>query len=152
VRTEGVPARVGDLSDDERAFLAGLGVAADVDPPASGDAWQALIFTTARDRGVPPGRAFAALYAAFLDRANGPRAGWLLAGLDPRFVLDRLRDAGRLRAPDPAPGAPDPVADRTPDPAPGAPDPVTDGTPDPGGASPGLAGAPGATPSAGDAS
>jgi hypothetical protein len=134
-----VPARVGDLSDDERAFLAGLGVAADVDPPASGDAWQALIFTTARDRGLPPGRAFAALYAAFLDRANGPRAGWLLAGLDPRFVLGRLRDAGRLRDVDPG-GAPDL--------APGAPGPGAA----PGAAGPGAAPGAGAAASAGDAS
>ena len=33
------------------------------------------------------GRAFAALYAAFLGRTNGPRAGWLLASLDPAFVV-----------------------------------------------------------------
>ena len=32
-----------------------------------------------RARGLPAGRAFAALYLAFLGRPNGPRAGWLLA-------------------------------------------------------------------------
>jgi lysyl-tRNA synthetase class I len=37
--------------------------------------------------------AFSTLYAAFLGRSNGPRAGWLLASLDPRFVIQRLRDA-----------------------------------------------------------
>ena len=38
------------------------------------------------------------VYAAFLGRANGPRAGWLLASLD-RGVrrLGRLRDARRVR-------------------------------------------------------
>jgi lysyl-tRNA synthetase class 1 len=99
VRTDVVPARVGGLADGQRAFLASLGVAAEVDPPMSGDTWQGLIFATARDAGLPPRDAFAALYAAFLDRANGPRAGWLLAGLDARFVLGRLRDAGRVVAP-----------------------------------------------------
>ena len=94
VRADGVPDQVGALSDQERAFLAALEVTAEVDPPSSGDAWQGLIFAVARDRGLPAGRAFAALYAAFLGRANGPRAGWLLAGLDRRFVLGRLRDAG----------------------------------------------------------
>ena len=48
----------------------------------------------ALELGLPNGRAFAALYAAFLGRTNGPRAGWLLASLDPAFVLDRLRAAG----------------------------------------------------------
>jgi lysyl-tRNA synthetase class I len=33
------------------------------------------------------------LYAAFLGRTNGPRAGWLLASLEPVFVLERLRAA-----------------------------------------------------------
>ena len=36
---------------------------------------------------------FGALYVAFLDRINGPRAGWLLSSLDPAFVIHRLREA-----------------------------------------------------------
>jgi lysyl-tRNA synthetase class 1 len=59
----------------------------------SGEAWQDRIFSVAGEQGLPNGRAFAALYAAFLGRANGPRAGWLLASLDRDFVLDRLRAA-----------------------------------------------------------
>ncbi len=31
--------------------------------------------------------------SSFLGRTNGPRAGWLLASLDPTFVLGRLREA-----------------------------------------------------------
>ena len=65
--------------------------------PSGGDAWQSAIFATAAGLGLPPGRAFAALYLAFLGRPNGPRAGWLLAGLDREFVLTRLR-GGRERA------------------------------------------------------
>ena len=42
--------------------------------------------------GCPPGRAFGALYLAFLGRPNGPRAGWLLASLD-----RGLRRSRRLR-------------------------------------------------------
>jgi lysyl-tRNA synthetase class I len=45
------------------------------------------------DHDLPNGKAFAALYAAFLGRTNGPRAGWLLASLDPEFVIVRLREA-----------------------------------------------------------
>ena len=58
-----------------------------------GETVQAAIFATATDRGLPAGKAFAALYLAFLGRPSGPRAGWLLAALDRSFVLDRLRQA-----------------------------------------------------------
>jgi lysyl-tRNA synthetase class 1 len=86
---------IADLDDDQRRYLTALAhAAASSDPPASGEAWQDLIFSAAGEIGLPNGRAFAALYAAFLGRPNGPRAGWLLASLDPMFVVDRLRRAG----------------------------------------------------------
>ena len=66
--------------------------------PAAGDAWQDLIFRTAQAQGVSSGEAFAAIYAAFLGRANGPRAGWLLASLDPAFT-DRAAACGGCRGP-----------------------------------------------------
>ncbi len=59
----------------------------------SGDAWQALIFAVAAEEGVPGRRAFEAIYRTFLDRTNGPRAGWLLASLDPMFVIERAWEA-----------------------------------------------------------
>jgi lysyl-tRNA synthetase class 1 len=85
-----LPAVAAELDASQRAFLATL--AEDV-TARSGDDWQAAIFETAKAGGLPAGRAFAALYQAFLGRTNGPRAGWLLAGLDPAFVRDRLRAA-----------------------------------------------------------
>jgi len=85
-----LPPAVAELDPSQRAFLATL--AEDL-TARSGDDWQAAIFATAKAGGLPAGRAFAALYQAFLGRANGPRAGWLLAGLDPAFVRDRLRAA-----------------------------------------------------------
>ncbi|HUQ78662.1 MAG TPA: lysine--tRNA ligase [Patescibacteria group bacterium] len=86
---------VAALDDDQRHYLGALGDAASsIDPPpSSGEGWQDLIFEVAADAGLANGRAFAALYAAFLGRANGPRAGWLLASLDPAFVAERLRAA-----------------------------------------------------------
>jgi lysyl-tRNA synthetase, class I len=59
----------------------------------SGEVLQAAIFEAARLHDLPAGRAFAALYAAFLGQTSGPRAGWLLASLDRDFVVARLRDA-----------------------------------------------------------
>jgi lysyl-tRNA synthetase class 1 len=85
-----LPEVAADLDPAQRAFLATL-----AEEPAahSGDDWQAAIFETAKAGGLPAGRAFAALYLAFLGRSNGPRAGWLLAGLEPDFVRTRLREA-----------------------------------------------------------
>jgi len=40
--------------------------------------------------------AFAAVYAAFLGRSNGPRAGWLLASLDEAAVITRLNEAASV--------------------------------------------------------
>jgi lysyl-tRNA synthetase class 1 len=91
---ETLPAETAELDGEQRAFLGALAAAAaDAGGPRGGDAWQAAIFSTAAGLGLPPGRAFAALYQAFLGRPNGPRAGWLLAGLDVVFVAARLREA-----------------------------------------------------------
>ena len=92
-----LPDAAAALEPIERQFLGALveraaAFAAAV-APADGEAWQAAIFETATDGGLKPGRAFRALYLAFLGRPNGPRAGWLLAKLDPKFVVERLREA-----------------------------------------------------------
>ena len=94
VRADGLPAEAHALDDGQARFLGELADrAVRPDAPSTGAAWQALIFETAKALDLPPGRAFAALYAAFLGRSSGPRAGWLLASLDPGFVVGRLREA-----------------------------------------------------------
>jgi lysyl-tRNA synthetase class 1 len=93
---DGVPASAAELDMAQRRFLGRLGERAAREEPASGDAWQTLIFSVATDEGVPGKRAFEAIYRAFLDRTNGPRAGWLLASLDPAFVIGRAAEAGGL--------------------------------------------------------
>jgi lysyl-tRNA synthetase class 1 len=85
-----VPEAAAALDAEQRAFLATL---AEDATAHTGDDWQAAIFATASSGGLPAGRAFAALYLAFLGRNSGPRAGWLLASLDRTFVIDRLREA-----------------------------------------------------------
>jgi lysyl-tRNA synthetase class 1 len=94
VRRDALPDEVADLDESQRAYLSALASAAEGGRPGSGEAWQALIFRVAGEAGLASGRAFGALYAAFLGRTNGPRAGWLLASLEPSFVVDRLRAAG----------------------------------------------------------
>jgi len=94
---------VAALSAEERAWLGALApqieaaIAADAAALGSGDAWQALIFSAAKEAGLQPVRAFASLYAAFLGRTNGPRAGWLLAAIDRTLILTRLRDAAAVQ-------------------------------------------------------
>jgi lysyl-tRNA synthetase class 1 len=96
IHQDAVPTAVNELDPAQRRFLARLGERASREEPASGDAWQTLIFSVATDEGVPGRRAFEAIYRAFLDRPNGPRAGWLLASLDPAFVIARATEAGGL--------------------------------------------------------
>ena len=93
VQHEAVPPAAAELHEDQRAFLASLADRAEGDAPTSGDAWQAMIFDTANEASLPGKRAFEAIYRAFLGRPNGPRAGWLLASLDPVFVRERAREA-----------------------------------------------------------
>ncbi len=93
VRREALPPEATALGEDQRVFLGGLAIAAEKTHPEGGDAWQDVLFRVAGEAGLPAGRAFGAVYMAFLGRPNGPRAGWLLASLDPGFVVGRLRAA-----------------------------------------------------------
>lgn len=92
VRRDGLPEEAAALDPEQRAYLAALAPALE-GAEWSGEAVQAAIFGVAKERDLTAGRAFAALYLAFLGRTSGPRAGWLLAALDPDFVLARIRDA-----------------------------------------------------------
>jgi lysyl-tRNA synthetase class 1 len=98
VQRDGLPPAVQELDQAQRTYLGALA------EPLAGTAWdgeavQSVIFATAKERDLPSGRAFAALYAAFLNRTSGPRAGWLLAALDRDFVLARLREASGTGVP-----------------------------------------------------
>ncbi|HET7685757.1 MAG TPA: lysine--tRNA ligase [Candidatus Limnocylindria bacterium] len=93
VQDELPPVARSTLDDAQRAFLAALGQRLAGGVAWTGEGLQDAIFEAARALDLPPGRAFAALYLAFLGQPSGPRAGWLLASLDPAFVGERLRAA-----------------------------------------------------------
>jgi lysyl-tRNA synthetase class 1 len=95
VHYDGLPAAAADLTADQKRYLGLLAAGARAGSPANGEAWQARIFEIAKGSGFAPAEAFAALYLAFMGRANGPRAGWLLASLDADFVIGRLDEAAR---------------------------------------------------------
>lgn len=93
VALDGLPDAAAALSDAQHAYLGALSVALEEHQPWEGEALQARIFDTARELELPAGKAFAALYAAFLGKSSGPRAGSLLASLERDFVIARLRAA-----------------------------------------------------------
>jgi lysyl-tRNA synthetase, class I len=96
IHRDALPESAVELDAEQRRFLTHLAERADREAPASGDAWQTLIFEVATDAGLTGRRAFEAIYRAFLGRPNGPRAGWLLASLDRAFVTGRAAEAGAL--------------------------------------------------------
>ena len=87
-----LPPAVLELTVAQRAYLGALANAL-VNVGWAGDAVQAEIFRMAQERDLKTGQAFASLYAAFLGRSSGPRAGALLAAQDRDFVIGRLREA-----------------------------------------------------------
>ncbi len=93
IRYDALPQAAHELEAAQRDYLRALAEAVEASPPAGGEAWQALLFETAKQGELPSGQAFGAIYRAFLDRPNGPRAGWLLASLDSSFVVNRLKEA-----------------------------------------------------------
>ena len=94
VSYDGVPVAASALKSAQRSYLTDLAVAASAEVPEGDQAWQTLIFRLTGECSLPAREAFAAIYAAFLGRSDGPRAGLLLANLDRDFVLIRLREAG----------------------------------------------------------
>jgi lysyl-tRNA synthetase class 1 len=94
VHRDALPDVAADLDDPQRTYLGALADSVEA-APWIGEALQAAIFETARVQDLPPARAFGAIYLAFLGQRSGPRAGWLLASLEPEFVVGRLRAAAR---------------------------------------------------------
>ena len=90
---ETLPEAAGDLSDDQRAYLAALAEAAVEQSPDAGDAWQDLIFRTAQRRGSPPAGPSRPCTRRSLVEPMGPaQAGcWRASSGHSRFA--RLREA-----------------------------------------------------------
>ena len=96
-----LPAEAAGLDAEQRAFLGALAGAIRTARTAPAGRPDRAAAMPGRPRSSRPRRAsachragaFAALYLSFLGRPNGPRAGWLLAGLDQQFVARRLREA-----------------------------------------------------------
>ena len=88
---ETLPARAQELTAAQRAFLHRL---ADALPQTTwdDDSLQTKIFEVARLTPIEQPMAFKAIYRVLLDREQGPKAGNLLAFLEPGFVIPRFRE------------------------------------------------------------
>lgn len=96
-----LPEAAAALGDAQRAFL---GRAKDeIGRISDAERMQERLYEIAKEVGLVTAEgkvsrdAFAAIYLAFIGRANGPRAAWLLVTLDPAFVTARLAEASAPR-------------------------------------------------------
>ena len=82
------------LGEGERAFLRALHAGlANVEWTA--ESIHNAVHESGKQSGLGGGKAFRAIYLAFLAQQRGPRAGHFLASLERAFVLKRLNEAGR---------------------------------------------------------
>ena len=91
VLQKSLPASAADLSVTQRAFLNRLAGALE-DCEWESVALQNMIFEVARCTPIKQPKAFNAIYRVVLDRDAGPKAGNLLAFLDPDFVRTRFAE------------------------------------------------------------
>jgi lysyl-tRNA synthetase class 1 len=87
-----LPKSARDLTEQQRALLVKLRQWFASETDLDGERIHKMIYDIATGDGMKPGQAFQAVYLTFLGRASGPRAGELLAALDPKFVVRRLQE------------------------------------------------------------
>lgn len=87
-----LPARAAELTHAQRAFLHQLAADLPGVTPWDDDALQAKIFDVSRRTPLAQSLAFKAIYRTLLDRAEGPRAGALMAILDKDFLIKRFTE------------------------------------------------------------
>jgi lysyl-tRNA synthetase class 1 len=81
---------VSTLSDDDRRFLSKFVDILEHDS-LDDDGVQASIFSTAKEVGIKPKRAFLVLYRVLISRNSGPRLGPFLNLLGNEWVLERIK-------------------------------------------------------------
>jgi lysyl-tRNA synthetase, class I len=80
------------LTDEQKVYLARVQEALQ-SAEWNGEAVHTILHDVKNDMQLAPKNAFCALYLIFLNKPQGPQAGWFLAALDKGFVLSRLQEA-----------------------------------------------------------
>jgi len=82
-----------ELSDAQKEFLSKVANAIKSKDSWTGEDLHKEIHTIKNELGISPRDAFSAIYKVFIGKDSGPQAGWLLASLDRKFVIKRLKEA-----------------------------------------------------------
>ncbi|OGG01411.1 lysine--tRNA ligase [Candidatus Gottesmanbacteria bacterium RBG_16_52_11] len=89
--TDKIPDTVGRLDAGQSGYLESITGFIKSDMPA--DQLQQALYKTAKDSGVNPKQAFAAVYLALIGRDSGPKAAWLIRQYPADRVISRLKEA-----------------------------------------------------------
>lgn len=79
------------LSDNQKKVIKSLAEKFESKKQWTGEELQQEIFNLKDELNVQPKEIFSAIYQIFIGKDSGPQAGFLLASLDHRFALKRLR-------------------------------------------------------------
>lgn len=82
-----------NLTSEQKKFLAAVAQHLNKEKRWQGELLHTAIHDVKNHLGVKPTDAFQAIYGVFLNKTHGPQAGWFLAALDKKFVLERLKQA-----------------------------------------------------------
>ncbi len=80
------------ITKEQKIFLASISDIIEKED-LKGEELHRKIHEARKSSEIFPRDAFSAIYLIFLGKDSGPQAGWLLASLDKKFVLKRLREA-----------------------------------------------------------
>ena len=88
-----LPEAARSLTNTQKNALAVLADYIEGEQKLSGEQVHHRLHEIKDEQKILPGELFGAIYLIFLDKSQGPQAGWFLASLPRKFVLKRLREA-----------------------------------------------------------
>lgn len=85
-----VPQQAKNLSDKQKAFL--NKIAEELTKEWEAEDFQTNLYNWAKELGLPPKDAFAAIYLSLIGKDHGPKAAWLILSLEKEFVKKRFNE------------------------------------------------------------
>jgi lysyl-tRNA synthetase, class I len=91
---QNIPSNARELSGDQKNALKLL--ASKITGVASAEEIHQIIYAVKDEAKIEPAKLFEAIYVSILGKPKGPRAGFFLASLDPKFIQRRFMDVAAL--------------------------------------------------------
>ena len=88
---ESLPPLAAELTDEQKKALSSIADLLEKNPDAL--VLHEQIHALKDSLGISPKELFSAVYMVFLNKKEGPKAGWFIATLDREFALKRLKEA-----------------------------------------------------------